>query len=293
MNTVGKTLVILNLIFALLTGGFLVIDFATRTNWKNAYEQQQRELLVASGNVNATNKITATQVTEASRAIAKVEELKQQLAGAEEEYKAKLNEAALEKDLATNKIKEFELVAEKFKLENVALKDEVKALVATIAKREQYIAGVQEESRKLRTEAINSETKAKSMQDRNESLLSQYQAALAKLAKAEAGGGAEPGQVRDPNQANPPPTKVTGKIKTVDSENKGLVTITIGSDDGLQRNHTLEVYRMTPTPQYLGMIRIVETEHHQAIGRLMPSSVAGARGQLREGDIVASSLGVQ
>src|SRR5205823_740313 len=110
MNTVGKTLVILNLIFALLTGGFLVIDFATRTNWKNAYEQQQREMVVASGNVNATNKITATQVGEASKAMAKAEELKQQLAAAEEEYKAKLTEADLARDLSTNKIKEYELV---------------------------------------------------------------------------------------------------------------------------------------------------------------------------------------
>ena len=38
MNTIGKILVVLNLVFALVVGGFLVIDFATRTNWKTAYE---------------------------------------------------------------------------------------------------------------------------------------------------------------------------------------------------------------------------------------------------------------
>ena len=55
MNTIGKTLVILNLVFALVVGGFLVIDFATRNNWKTAYEALKREMDVAkSKNVKLT-----------------------------------------------------------------------------------------------------------------------------------------------------------------------------------------------------------------------------------------------
>ena len=34
MNTLGKLLVIVNLLFALATGGFLAVDFASRTQWK-------------------------------------------------------------------------------------------------------------------------------------------------------------------------------------------------------------------------------------------------------------------
>ena len=47
MNTIGKILVVLNLVFALLVGGFLVIDFATRSNWKKEYEKLQSEMVVA------------------------------------------------------------------------------------------------------------------------------------------------------------------------------------------------------------------------------------------------------
>src|SRR5207253_10578692 len=46
MNTVGKILVILNFLFAVIVGGFLVVDFATRSDWKAAYTSLNRQVEV-------------------------------------------------------------------------------------------------------------------------------------------------------------------------------------------------------------------------------------------------------
>ena len=46
MNTVGKTLVILNFLFAVIVGGFLVVDFATRSDWKAAYKSLNDQVTV-------------------------------------------------------------------------------------------------------------------------------------------------------------------------------------------------------------------------------------------------------
>src|SRR5258708_3067903 len=53
MNILGKILVFLNLLFALAVGGFLLVDFQTRKNWKQAYEQLVAETKVSESNGKA------------------------------------------------------------------------------------------------------------------------------------------------------------------------------------------------------------------------------------------------
>src|SRR4051812_49305756 len=48
MNTVGKTLVILNFLFAVIVGAFLVVDFVARANWKTAYDELKKDMVVAA-----------------------------------------------------------------------------------------------------------------------------------------------------------------------------------------------------------------------------------------------------
>src|SRR3712207_3885169 len=50
MNSVGKILVFVNLLFALIVGGFLAIDFSTRTNWREYAKELERELEVSRTN---------------------------------------------------------------------------------------------------------------------------------------------------------------------------------------------------------------------------------------------------
>jgi hypothetical protein len=81
---------------------------------------------------------------------------------------------------------------------------------------------------------------------------------------------------------NPPAENVEGRVKAVDAS--GLMTITIGSDAGLTKGHTLELFRIAENPKgskYLGTVRILEAESHQSVaqpvGRLMAPPQLGDR----------------
>src|SRR5262249_46630354 len=87
-------------------------------------------------------------------------------------------------------------------------------------------------------------------------------------------------------KSNPPPVSVKGDVIEVD-DSSGWMTVNVGSEDGLAKEHTLEVYRLKPRPMYVGMLRIYEARLHDAVGKL---SGPGGRGRVQIGDTVASEL---
>jgi len=67
---------------------------------------------------------------------------------------------------------------------------------------------------------------------------------------------------------NPPAENVEGLVKQVDSS--GLMVISIGSDAGLTKGHTLELFRLAEQPsksKYLGTIRILEAKPKESVGQ--------------------------
>ncbi len=87
-----------------------------------------------------------------------------------------------------------------------------------------------------------------------------------------------------PEGKSPAPADLQGVVKNI-SQDGNLVEISIGSDDGLQRGHTLEVFRLKPQPAYLGIIRIVETRAKDAVGVSIRPEYFG---QIQAGDQVGS-----
>jgi hypothetical protein len=80
---------------------------------------------------------------------------------------------------------------------------------------------------------------------------------------------------------NPPPEGVEGTVKKVD-EASGLVMISLGSDAGLMKGHTLEVFRLGTNPKeakYLGTVKVVEVSPTEAVcqptGRLADKAKVG------------------
>ena len=65
---------------------------------------------------------------------------------------------------------------------------------------------------------------------------------------------------------NPPAFAVDLKVLGADD---GLVEISGGSDAGLQKGHTLDVFRLTPKSQYLCMIRLIAVEPHRSVGQVV------------------------
>jgi multidrug resistance efflux pump len=95
---------------------------------------------------------------------------------------------------------------------------------------------------------------------------------------------AKPGLI--PPGESPPKDSIRGEIEKVDPKDPLLVQISIGSDAGVAKGQTLEVYRLQPAPQYLGRVQIVEITPTRSIGRALSTNPTG----MRPGDQVASNL---
>jgi hypothetical protein len=177
--------------------------------------------------------------------------------------------------------KQIELLEKQAKAQNDRLKEEIELLVQTIKKREAAILKLETRVKELRISEANFEARAKTAQIRNEALLEE----LVELVRER--NRALP-VVQAPNlKPNLPTLLLNGKIEKVEGD---LVLVTLGTDHGLNKNHTLDVYRLKPEPKYLGTIRIVDANHHKSVGRLIPADKGVDRPALMEGDLVTSRL---
>jgi hypothetical protein len=89
----------------------------------------------------------------------------------------------------------------------------------------------------------------------------------------------------DGTEANPPKGKVEGLVTRVGEG--GLVTVSVGSDAGVVKGHTLEVFRLGTAPRYLGRLRIVDGTAKEAVGKQI---VGGTKETIKVGDRVASQV---
>lgn len=164
------------------------------------------------------------------------------------------------------------------------LKKEIDTLKQVVSEREKLVLKLEANVKKHRIDALNFEATAKARQVQNENLLEQLRDITARLARLEAGGKAPVEPVLP--KVNPPKAAVNGKIEKIDG---ALLQINVGKDHGVEKNHTLDVYRLQPEPKYLGVIRIIDTQATTSVARLVPSGTA-ARSELKVGDSVTSRL---
>lgn len=142
------------------------------------------------------------------------------------------------------------------------------------------VNSLREEVAALRDKLVKTEVDLKLLQERNNRLeqriqeLEKENERLRKKGAAPDGGG-----------TNPPPANVEGLVNAVD-EKSGLVTITVGSDAGLAKGHTLDVYRLTPAPKYLGQIELIDVRASEAVGK----PVGKAKDAIAKGDSVSSGV---
>jgi hypothetical protein len=80
-----------------------------------------------------------------------------------------------------------------------------------------------------------------------------------------------------------PPDPLNGLVSKVSKTGK-LVEVTVGYDDGLRKDHTMEVYN---DRRYLGRMKVIETKPDSAVGRMETIN-----GRIQRGDRVATKLKV-
>lgn len=287
MNTIGKILVICNFLFAIAVGGFLVFDFATRTNWKEAHDKLRRELEVASANNKVSVTMTDSVINQMRKHQNDLDSERTKRVESEAIFNSQLADERNKVEDANRRAKEADFNLKKAIEDKDTLQKEVVLAINNLKQSEKRVIELESDVQKFRTEAIQNKNNADTMQGRNETLLSQIRDLNKKLTEAE-----NPTKVtsvsRSPLGNNPPPVRVQGSVLKVHAQDKSLVTISLGSDDGVQRDHTLDVFRKAPKAEWVGVIRILESRHKEAIGKLINTGLEPRK--LLEGDLVADRI---
>ena len=199
---------------------------------------------------------------------------------------AKDLEIARLKSIVETQQKQIDILLLQQKAIQERLVKEIETLNKAFRDRDAMIAILELEKKALRLEAVQQEARAKAASSISERLLEQIRELEAKLARLQGGEKVEPAKPRDEN-SNPPAVIVNGKIEKIDGD---LIQINLGTDQGVEKNHTLDVYRLAPEAKYLGRIRVVDATKSQAVGRLVGPAPIVNRPALMVGDLVTSSL---
>jgi hypothetical protein len=277
MTILGKILVILNLVFALVVGGLVVVVYSRSTNWEAAYKKQKENYEAA--------RYTADQ---------NVDEVKK-VRDAQKNFEADLAKVIKDKDAEIQAItgqRDNAIVAlrtEKEKLAGAQRELQVaQSDVSTAQKEKSVLEAALTESdglnkklvgdfNELNQRATTAFLDNKSLRERN--------LALAKQVKEYEIMIKDKGTTTAINPSAPPrtypPTNVEGLVTQSDDRN-GLFSISIGSDSGIEKGQTLDAWRIDGTkPQYLGTIKILDVRAKEAVARTEKDRV-----QVRVGDHV-------
>jgi hypothetical protein len=294
MTTLGKILVFLVFVAAVAMGGLMAYTYKFAPNWKEAVEDRDQKINVY--------KAMADQEAESRRKlIEENEKMKRHLDSKSvesnsfiEQYKLEVKQAKSQADTAKDQKDKANMLAAQAVEESKRLQKEVEFMKTVVEAREKSIVKLQEDITRANNEKQAAENIAQTLTNRNVSLLDQIKAKdvmIAELSKkgqaSTAIGGA--GTPKDASYQNQPPVMMKGQIEKVDDTDKTLVKINIGTDSGLRKDHTLEVYRLAPKAEYLGRLLIVDADVRHAIGKLLRQPGI-APPTLQPGDEVATKL---
>jgi hypothetical protein len=301
MTIVGKILVFFNLVFSLVVGAFAVMDFTARTHWARGYADLSRRFEVSEGALAAHKAENEKLVRERQDLNDKLvqllgkQALPDQANAAQTAAKALTDARALidNQKVEITTLRE-RLVAEGKKATNAEAS--AQALVKDVERRQADVDALRktltEETNKtiqltkanndLRDRAVAAEITSRSYKDMSARLESQLQDMARDMVRLRQSAGTGIAR-RGAQPANPPPESVEGLVERTSGN---LVTISIGSDAGLLKGHTMEVFRLGQTPTYIGKVRIVEVTANKAVGQAEGRMTV----PMRVGDIVSSRI---
>jgi hypothetical protein len=285
MSTIlGKILVILNLVFSLVVGALIIMVFVTRTNWEACFNKLKDLYTVAEAN--------------SRQYLAEAQEAKAQAEGEVKKAHEELATLARDKDRLDkeNKALTAENQDAKKRIEAATVniqaatdeinrrKQEIDNLKAVTAEKDARMVQLETQNKQFRDEAVSADIASKAEHQRNVDLLNHMASLTKELEKRPTAGGA-PSQAGVTAGKRPPDDLEGVVVKT--EPRAGLITINLGSDAGLSKGNTLEVYRLKPSPRYLGMITILDANFKEAVARPVPPLRVD---QVQANDIVASRI---
>jgi hypothetical protein len=285
MNLVGKILVVLVLIMSVCFMGFAVAVYSTHKNWYEALTRDKAAPNAPLGLVHQlklekqknidlqteNERLVQSHKTEIDARQKVLGELETKRATLDKELKEKIVELADLRSQNTKALSDLEIT--------------VKALDDKLTQ----IAMLSAEINTARTERDDNFKKSVELTDKlhqAEGTLSLLKDQSTRLAEqmAQAKVVLERNHLKLDSPVGPP--SVDGIVLAASSN--GMVEISLGSDDGLQRGHVLEVFRLgASTSKYLGKIEIVQTQPEKSVARVIPEF---RKGIIEKQDRVATQL---
>jgi hypothetical protein len=301
MTAVGKILVFVNLVVSVLVGALVTMIYTARTHWVDEYNKLESRYRIAVASEETYKREAGRLQNDIGQKVEKaaadlkmdVPTFLDQITSRHKALMTDLGTQRAELDRLRKQLANTETVATKSEAVTKAGQEEIKQrqadfekLKATLLAQSEANTQLVRDANKLREDKVAADIQLRSMTDRAGRLEAQLQETTKELVRLKASGGAT--TTRLASGKNPPPEYVDGLVQNSDPAS-GLVTITIGSDAGLAKGQTLEVFRLSSLPhqsKYLGTIRILEVTATKAVGQ--PTGRMAAPPQA--GDRVASSI---
>jgi hypothetical protein len=293
MTILGKMLVFLILVLALVWNALVVNAYVTRTNWKAEAERAQKSAQEAAAAANQMK----TQLDEEREAAADARR------ALREENERQYEQVKLLQDRNTTLTNRYGEASKQ--LEQVAAKDaqyqanlnkltlQVDSLNSQVSALEKAVDDKTKSENAALVAANESRLRADALAQQNERLQARVTEQARMIAEMERNGGRR-GDPFDPNRATPAPEGFRGTILKVDppAQRGGdyLITLSPGADAGLQAGARLNISRLKPVPKFVGYVEILSADPKQAVGRFIePKGRLIGRDDLpREGDTLVS-----
>jgi hypothetical protein len=290
MSAFGKMLVFMNLIFSVITGALIVYVFTTRANWVGAHKYAAEQAKAAEAAYKVEKASHENDLKQKDATLKELEQQNQQLVArvATAQGDAQRAQEAADKMVAINRgaTTQSETVQAELKQirdERDVLEKEKSALRAQVVK-------IQGELDKQRGEAVQSDLRAKNMEQKANNLLRQVEELTVRNRELETtvsvgtGTGSGGSTSIIDGVRKPAPPGVRGKVTAVANSGTGLAQINIGSDSGLSVGNVLIVYRGS---EYLGDLTLITVNPKESVGKFAPNKKTSV---VQKDDSVATSF---
>ena len=285
MTFVGKVLVFVQLTLSLLFMAFAGAVYSVHNDWKSNYEKTKTQLATAQTdlqNERQGHETTKTDLQTQLETARQEAETQAATARALEARVAELDNRVASLTTERNQLQASARIAEKESLarreESMKLRDQNRVLHASLNEADAKV-------RNLEDQVYNKDLAIAQMDTKHKGILEQ----MAQLERIIRLNNLDTDPTIYQGLQDPPPD-VTGLVLNKRPGQTGrsdLVEISLGSDDGLSRGHSLYVYRNQGEGKYLGRINIVYVEPDRAVGAVMEKS---RNGVIEKGDHVTSKL---
>lgn len=289
MTIIGKILTFLIFFFSLLFLGFAITinnsnKYKNGQNWPTVVkklegdvEKLTDDLKAKEGEIYQTRSLLSEQIQTTAAKDA-----------ANEQEKTALKEARANAETAKNettrKFQDSQVLLKQTETELANRSSENQNLSERIKKLENSIAALNAEVVRARNKEVESRIALETTQANLLAAENKVRTLTSEIENKGADKRVSPGE-RMAN--NPPPLNVRGEVSNVSSSG-AYVEFNLGSDDGLQLNHTMEVFRLNPA-EYVTKIVIKEIYAKKAVGMVV-NDVPGRKVTVRKGDTVSSSI---